>query len=149
MMEKDFDNWNEQKKRIEFATDLPPLFPQEREVRMCSLGRNVGFEQNGTGSSFGRPVLVIKKFNNQMFWVVPLSTKQKAFDFYHNFVDPNGQKVAVVLAQPRLLSVKRFERNIYTISLPEFDSISAKLIGFLTKSKPRTRRGFSEPEGTL
>ena len=77
------------------------LFPNTSEFWMCSLGRNIGFEQNGGGNNFSRPVLVAKKFNNQMFWIIPLSTKQKNLDFYFNFTDPNGQKVSCILAQLR------------------------------------------------
>ncbi len=42
-----------------------------------SIGKNVGREQNGSGRDFERPVLIIKKWNNEMVWGVPLSTKQK------------------------------------------------------------------------
>jgi len=83
---------------------------------MSSLGQNIGYEQNGTGNNFIRPVLVIKKFNNQMFWIVPLTTKQKEFDFYFNYADPNNQEVSAILAQIRLVSVKRFNRKMYEIS---------------------------------
>jgi len=147
-MPHDFDRWNDIKKWTEFEKEPPILFPREREVWMCSIGQNIGFEQHGMGQSFGRPVLVIKKFNNKMFWAAPLSSKQKAFDFYHNFTDPEGRRVAVILAQLRLISVKRFDRNMYTIPQRVLDGVRRKLTGFL-RSKPRTRRGFSEPEGTL
>jgi len=52
-----------------------------------TFGKNIGFEQNGSGDNFSRPVLIVKKFNNHMFWCVPLSTKQKTFDFYFNYTD--------------------------------------------------------------
>ena len=50
-----------------------------------------------------------------MFWCVPLSTKQKRFDFYFNFTDPNGLKVSVILAQLKLTSIKRLKRKLYEI----------------------------------
>ena len=64
---------------------------------MCSLGKNLGYEQNGSGNNFSRPVLVLKKFNNRMFWCIPLSTKQNKFDFYYNFIDPNVEKKFLLL----------------------------------------------------
>jgi mRNA interferase MazF len=79
-------------------------FPKEGEVWMCSLGKNIGYEQNGSGESFLRPIMIIKKFNNHMFWTIALSTKQKRFDFYFNYTDPNGLKVAGILAQMKLTS---------------------------------------------
>lgn len=103
---KDFDQWNELKKKIEAGENIPDKFPKEGEVWMSNVGKNVGFEQNGSGDNFSRPLLIIKKFNNHMFWTVSLSTKQKDFDFYFNYIDPNDQKVSAILAQMKLTSVK-------------------------------------------
>jgi mRNA interferase MazF len=82
---------------------------------MCAIGKNLGREQNGGPRDFSRPVLVVKKFNNEIFWVVPLSTKQKPLDFYFNYNDPSGTPVAAVLAQLRLVSINRFQRNIHAL----------------------------------
>lgn len=98
---------------------------------MSSLGKNIGFEQNGSGDNFSRPVLVIKKFNNHMFWCAPLSTKQKKFDFYYNFTDLNEEKVSVILAQLRLVSVKRLKRKLYEIKSTELKEIRNTLRRFL------------------
>jgi len=98
---------------------------------MSSIGKNIGFEQNGSGDNFSRPVLVIKKFNNHMFWVVSLSTKQKPFDFYFNYTDPNNQKVSAILAQMKLMSVKRLKRKLYDIHGELFDQMKKKLKSFL------------------
>lgn len=147
-MENDFDRWNQQKQLLEIQPQAPFPFPKVREVWMIAMGRNLGFEQNGVGGAFERPVLVITKFNNQMFWAVPLSTKQKRFDFYYNFTDPFGNAAALILAQMRLVSVKRFERKLYLLPENIFGSARKALVEML-KSKPRTRRGFSEPFGTL
>lgn len=148
-MKKDFDQWNKRKKRLDAQGDVDALFPKEGWVWMCSIGVNVGYEQDGTGQVFERPVLVVKKFNNKMFWIVPLSSKQKQFDFYYNFADPNGRKGSAILAQLRLVSAKRFIRDMYQMSDADFSAIAARLVDFLKKSKPRTRRGLSRPEGTL
>ena len=108
---------------------------------MSSLGKNIGFEQNGSGTNFSRPVLVIKKFNNHMFWCASLSTKQKKFDFYYNFTDHNGEKVSVILAQLKLVSVKRLKRKLYEIQPNTFKEIKRKIKRLLDiKSKPRFRR---------
>ena len=130
-MLNDFDKWNELKKNIDIQPDNKRLFPNTGEVWMCSLGKNIGFEQNGGGNNFSRPVLVVKKFNNQMFWVIPLSTKQKKLDFYFNFTDVSGQKVSGILAQLRLLSTKRFNRKMYNLSAEDLKHIGKKLKNFL------------------
>lgn len=128
---KDFDRWNKLKKSIEQEIDDPNKFPKEGEVWMCSLGRNIGFEQNGSGDSFSRPVMIIKKFNNHMFWTIALSTKQKRFDFYFNYTDPNGLKVAAILAQMKLTSQKRLKRKLYDMPVDAFVKVKVKLRSFL------------------
>lgn len=148
-MKKDFDGWNENKKRIGAVMSKQGPFPKEGWVWMCSVGINIGFEQNGSEDSFERPALVVRKFNNQMYWVMPLSTKQKPFDFYYNFTDPTGNKVSVIIAQLRLLSIKRFIRDMYRVEELHMENIRAQTKGFLEKSEPRTRRGSSRPKGTL
>ncbi len=126
---KDFDKWNKEKKQIDKKVSMS--FPNIREVRICKLGLNIGKEQNGGKNDFSRPVLIVKKFNNQMFWAVPLSTKQKDLDFYHNFTDENGNDVSVVLAQMKLISINRFKRMLYKMEEEEFKKIVEKLRNFL------------------
>jgi mRNA interferase MazF len=131
-MEKDFDRWNEIKKRMAHDASLPPAFPKNGEVWMCTLGINLGREQNGGSQDFSRPALVIKKFNNEIFWVVPLSTKQKPLDFYFNYNDPSGAPVAAVLAQLRLVSINRFRRDIYVLQATLLREGRARLRAFLS-----------------
>ena len=127
----DFDKWNELKKAIDALKQDPKKFPKEAEVWISNFGKNVGFEQDGNGMNFSRPVLVVKKFNNQMFWVVPLSTKQKDLNFYFNYIDIHNQKVSAILAQMKLMSVKRLKRKIYEIDISKFEKIRYKLKSFL------------------
>lgn len=110
---QEFNRWNFLKQKIE--KNEPEIFTKEGYVWMANIGKNIGFEQNGSGNNFSRPLLIIKKFNNHMFWIVPLSSKQKKLDFYFNYIDINGQKVSAVLAQLRLVSVKRLKRKMYEI----------------------------------
>lgn len=130
-MQNDFDKWNELKKKIDAEINQPSYFPKAGEVWMCSVGKNIGFEQNGNGDNFSRPILIAKKFNNQMFWAISLSTKQKKFDFYFNFTDPNKKKVAVILAQLKLVSVKRLKRKLYEMKHKDFEEIKIKLKKFI------------------
>ena len=45
--EKDFDKWNIIKKQVNTKEVIRDLFFYEREVWWCSLGLNVGYEQDG------------------------------------------------------------------------------------------------------
>jgi mRNA interferase MazF len=131
MESQDFDRWNNNKKGLEKHSPVFENFPHRAEVWMVVLGKNLGSEQNGAGSNFSRPVLVFKKFNNQMFWCIPLSTKQKYLDYYFNFKDPFNQKVAAIIAQMRLLSIKRFQRKMYTLEWSLFDKLKATAVGII------------------
>jgi mRNA interferase MazF len=131
-MPNDFDLWNETKKRLAFEKRLPTAFPKRGEVWMCTLGMNLGREQNGGPRDFSRPVLVVQKFNNEMFWIVPLTTKQKALDFYFNFDDPSGAHVAAVLAQLRLVSINRLRRDVYVLPAALLGEVRARLQAFLS-----------------
>lgn len=128
---EEFDIWNNLKKDIEAKNGDPNRFPKEGEVWMSNIGRNIGFEQNGSGTTFSRPILIVKKFNNQMFWIAPLSTKQKELDFYFNYTDPHGQKVSAILAQLKLMSVKRIKRKMYDLDGEKLRQIKIRLKTFL------------------
>lgn len=119
-MEKDFDRWNEQKKAIERKADAV-LF-HEREIWLCSLGVNVGSEQDGVSSSYARPVLIIRNFNGRVSWVLPLTRTVKPNRFFYRLSDPPGDS-AVVLSQLRLISSKRLIRKIRTLDERQFHQI--------------------------
>lgn len=72
---KDFDNWNEIKKKT--SKDNTYRGFKEREIFYAKIGKNIGFEQNGTGNKFIRPILILKKFNRSLFYAIPLSTTEK------------------------------------------------------------------------
>ncbi len=57
-MQKKFDDWNKAKKTINDIGEYK-LY-HTREVWWCSLGVNVGFEQDGSKDEHRRPVLVLK-----------------------------------------------------------------------------------------
>jgi len=61
-MPKDFDCWNEIKKGIDGREKI--IFCNKREIWWCSLGLNVGVEEDGKNQLFKRPVLVVKVFND-------------------------------------------------------------------------------------
>ena len=66
-----------------------------------------------------------------MFWVIPLSSKQKSLDFYLNFNDYQNNNVSLILSQLKLFSVKRFQRKIYTLNKDIFNILILKIIKIL------------------
>ena len=106
---KDFWKWNEKKVTLNGLPQAPHF--REREVWYCHLGANVGFEQDGVGGDFLRPVIFFRKFNNQIFWGVPLTRTEKKTLFYFSF-ELNGARSTAILSQNRLIDGRRLSHKI-------------------------------------
>ena len=120
-MKKDFTKWHTAKEKIDKSSRR--IFFHEREVWWCSLGVNVGFEQDGKGDKFARPILVFKKFNNEVFWALPLSTKIKGGKFYQLVnLNDNIPRVAII-SQLRLFDAKRLVDKMGVISEDNYQEI--------------------------
>lgn len=87
------------------------------------MGANIGFEQDGKGESFSRPILVLKKFNPFIFWAIPLSTKFKNNPYYMECTSQKGEKRMAIISQIRLMSVKRLTDKIGVIEEVSFKTI--------------------------
>ena len=118
---KDFDNWNNQKKEIN-NLKKNKLY-QARDIWWCSLGLNIGFEQDGTGKNNGRPVLIIRGFSKEVCLVLPLSTSQKENKYYHKIGRLNGKDASAIISQVRLVDTKRFVNKIDKLGKGKFDEI--------------------------
>lgn len=103
---------------------------KEHEVYWCSFGENIGFEQNGKGEDFRRPVLIFKKFNNNIFWGIPMSTKIKDNRYYVKILLKNIEQSAII-SQLRVLDSKRLDDKIGYISELDFWKIKLKIIDIL------------------
>lgn len=130
MPEKNYKKWHKIKETINKKTKGDVVFFHEREIWYCHLGANVGFEQDGKGQDFFRPILIFKKFNNSSFLGIPL-TKSKILNkkndrFYYAFsFIPNITSLAI-LSQIRMIDVKRLARQIGTITEQDFKSLTKK-----------------------
>lgn len=109
-MYKDFDQWNTEKKSLQISGKN--RFYHEREIWWCSLGINIGFEEDGKGSHFERPVVVIRPFSKHLCWVVPLSTSTKSNPYYIPIGQIQGQSASAIISQMRPLDTKRFINRI-------------------------------------
>ena len=106
-MHKDFDEWNNLKKELDTTHKLPTF--REREIWWCSIGLNIGHEENGKSQLFSRPVLILKKFNNHLFLGIPLTTKIKDNKYYLPIIFKE-QIQCLLLSQLRILESKRLTR---------------------------------------
>ena len=128
-MQKDFDGWNKTKKDLHDRAEN--RFYHEREVWWCSLGANVGFEQDGKGAHFSRQVLIIKGFSKEVFVGIPLTTKAKKSKYYCDISLGDGLSRKAILSQIRLLDSKRLQEKIETIAEDQFQKIKQAAIRLL------------------
>jgi mRNA interferase MazF len=124
-MQKNFTQWNNKKISIHGTKSVP--FFHEREIWFCSLGVNIGFEQDGQGADFQRPVVIIKKFNNDICWVVPLSKTKRRGEYYFAFPFNSETTSVALLSQIKLLDAHRFSRKIGSVNEENFRNIIEKL----------------------
>ena len=120
---KRHDEWNAIKKTIDSTSNK--VFFKEREIFWLSIGENIGFEQNGKGEIFSRPVLVLKKFSKNLFFGVPLSTQIKEGSFFFTF-ELLGKQSNALLVQGRLYDSKRLENKIGMIKIDDFTRLKKK-----------------------
>src|SRR3989344_827921 len=121
-MQKDFDGWNDEKKKAHANEDYLPLY-YKREVRWCRLGTNVGFEQDGTGRSYSRPVLILKGLSRHVCIVVPLTTSTKQNRYHASVGNVGGKSATAIISQIRLIDTRRLDQHIETVDKKIFAGI--------------------------
>jgi len=132
-MQENFDIWNNKKKEIN-TFELRNFNVNTREIWWCSLGMNIGSEQNGIGDYFERPVVVLRRLSTTTFIVLPLSTKKKLKDFQYE-VAINNTVSYILLDQIRVIDIRRFMRMMGYLDKKDFQNVLQRFIGLLYKSK--------------
>lgn len=143
---KDFDRWNGYKKAIDSNSRLV-LF-HEREVWWCSIGVNVGSEQDSYSGDFSRPIVIVKKFTDGFFWGVQLTTKSRKGEFRIP-IKLNEVANDMLVLQMRSLDAKRLIKKIGVLSRPEFESILIMIIKLCLENMKTPSEGVSEAEARV
>jgi mRNA interferase MazF len=123
-MAKDYKKWIPVKQVVH--NERPRIFFDEREIWFGYLGENIGFEQDGRGEEFLRPLLVLKKFNNEICWTIPLTTSNKIGKYYFSFL-LNKETSTAILSQIRLVDAKRFKYKMGTLEEKVFLQLKLKI----------------------
>ena len=95
------------------------------------MGNNIGFEQNGKGKEFVRPVIVYKKLTKDMFIGIPLTTTQREGSFFFNFKFLSHKISTAILIQSRLYSTKRLLNKIGVIDKSDYEKLKGKYLKIL------------------
>jgi mRNA-degrading endonuclease toxin of MazEF toxin-antitoxin module len=95
---------------------------KEGEIWWCGVGMNVGKEIYGKGENFIRPILIFKKFNENMFLGIPLTSKRKEGSWYVliSYGDKEGR---VILDQIKSMDKKRLVKRIGTLDEEAFNKV--------------------------
>jgi len=120
-MDTSFDIWNKVKKETNKEKVLVGF--RDRDIFYIKMGQNIGFEQNGKGDNFVRPVVIFKKFNRNMFFGIPLSTQIKDGKFYYYFEFKKGNSISkniALLSQMKLYSTNRLLNKIGVMNKDDF-----------------------------
>lgn len=130
-MQKDFEYWHGLKDSIQKDKRRP--FVNERDVWFISLGTNIGFEQDGRGEKLMRPVIVVKKFNLELCWCIPLTRTQKDNNpYFMSFLLGDNGVSSAILSQIRLIDTKRMQYKIGMMPKSDFVEMKKRLQQFLT-----------------
>jgi mRNA interferase MazF len=131
--EKEYFAWNSQKIELSKRATLP--FFSAREIWWCNLGKNIGFEENGKGDDFRRPVLIVRKFNRYLFLALPLTSVCKINKFHYKLPKyrNDGKDSFVILSQVKVVSANRLIRKIYQVGDGVVQNINEQLFGLIAE----------------
>ena len=121
----DFDEWSIKKKNINEEKKGP--YFKEWQIWFLSVWLNIWVESKWKGINFSRPVLIIKKFNNQMFLGIPLTTKYKDNKYVEQIKNINWKESFLQLSQIRIFSNKRLNDKIGSLYKLELSEIKDKI----------------------
>ncbi len=119
-MKKDFDKWNEVKKKTE--AEQPRLYTV-REIWWCRFGLNIGTEQDGKGEWYVRPCIILRGFGPDACLVVPLTTSPRKHVLRISLGKINGEKANANLSQIRVVDTRRLEEKIGFLDIDIFSKL--------------------------
>ncbi len=120
-MQKDFDSWNEKKKKINNRKSSP--FYHQRELWWCSLGVNVGFEQDGSGREDSRPILILTGLSKETCVAIPLTTSTNKHKLRPAIGLVEEKEAHALLSQIKVIDTKRLIRKIGQLDKKVFEHI--------------------------
>jgi mRNA interferase MazF len=120
-MFKDFDNWNKKKKEIHYENEN--RFYRPREIWWCSLGLNIGFEQDEKETLFQRPVLILKALSKRTCIILPLTTSKQEHPYRISIGKITGRESKTILSQIKVIDTKRLINRIAILDKISFEAI--------------------------
>ncbi len=123
---KKFEIWFGLKIKLDKIEKFPRF--REGEIWFAHLGENIGHEENGKGDKFLRPVIIIKKFNQNLFYCVPTSSIKKDNPYYYEiFLEKKNKNIYALLSQIKTMDARRLSYKMTKLSDPDLLLLKKKV----------------------
>jgi mRNA-degrading endonuclease toxin of MazEF toxin-antitoxin module len=131
-MIKDYQEWTPVKAQINNRDEkLPNRGYKVGQIWWCSIGENIGSEEDGKGMHFARPVLIVAGYSRHLFIGIPLSTTKNRGTHYYPFTANDGEESVALLMQIRAFDTSRLRNRKTTISKEELAKIADEVKSLL------------------
>jgi mRNA interferase MazF len=97
---------------------------------VASIGVNIGTEIDGKNNNFERPVLIIKKFDEENLWILPITNSPNTRLPSYMITD-NKISGHVLLHQLRMINIGRLIRLVSKVNDNEFEEIRRRIVRLL------------------
>jgi mRNA interferase MazF len=122
---KNFTNWFTLKPKLDGNNHKPPLV-NIGDIWWCHMGENIGTEISGKSGSFTRPCIILIKFSQYTFFVIPCSSKNKEGSWYVSFWH-NSKAMIAVLSQARSVDYRRLQNKMGRLDDADMNNIKTKM----------------------
>ena len=120
--QKPFSDWHKKKAVI---NRRDRVHFNEREIWWTSVGVNVGYEIDGKGEYFARPVLVLKKVSTEKFIGLPITSRKKRLPGYFIY-----KKDSIVFEQVKVFDARRLLDRKETVPSESFQEVVGKFLNY-------------------
>ena len=124
-MQEKYSKWNALKQELNKEKEIP--YFREWQAWFINMWLNIWFEQNWKKDDFKRPVLIVKKFNKDMFIWIALTKTIKKWKFYYELDIVKEFKSYAILSQIKMYSSNRLISHIWWVDLITLKDIKKKI----------------------
>ncbi len=124
-----FDEWNIKKQETDAVEAVVERFFHYRDVWWCKFGKNIGFEQDGKGDDFLRPILVLRVLGKNTLLIVPLTTSDDEHFFRVDVGIVDGKSAKAIISQIRTIDARRLQERIDKIDYKYMNTLKKAIKG--------------------
>jgi mRNA interferase MazF len=130
-----FYDWIRLKITLNKNESKPP-YVSEGDIWWAAIGQNVGSEIYGKSTLFSRPVIILKKFSDKFYFVIPASTSIKEGSWYASYTYKR-RLFNACLHQARSIDYRRLYSKLGAVNEIDFIRIKTGFIDLYIKDFPR------------